>query len=466
MKVPELLSILSLLALCVTHTAAQTPAIAPAAASAGGASSTSVKLGNLDQQKDALLETYDSLKTPPRGAVELKKGNYRSVMLDKPCPFRVFSPVDPKWSTLKDEDRIASEGMRLVVYVMNLKGIARPSAADDRAIIEGLIKDGFLVVTVDFMGGRIKNHLELQKDISSLFCMFGGEWHAQQSYFTENRKTLLQYPGPNQGSSFTSFSYSRNSSMVEIPVNRAAIYVIPSGYTVEAHLVFKDNLPRQGEKEDDRKTLFMDIVYPKASRKTDRVPILLEGSSTGTGEFVVNANTPVLYSWLFNGYAFASMCFVKPVEGDHSHSLIHGLRYLQSQKARFSLSGKIGTAGISKSSRRCYFESNFRNQASDVDKEPYGNESSRVLVCMPAVGRYDRTVWENLDEDSPVLVLSWCHLNGDGKSNGDEQRSIREAYKKAGIADKCLYLSSPMAGHEYDIYHLTEIMEFFDKHCK
>ena len=38
----------------------------------------------------------------------------------------------------------------------------------------------------------------------------------------------------------------------------------------------------------------MNIVYPKAARKADRVPLLFEGSSTGTGEFVVNANTPIL----------------------------------------------------------------------------------------------------------------------------------------------------------------------------
>ena len=103
-----------------------------------------------------LLETDGSLKTPPAGAVELISGNYRSVMLDTPCPFRVFSPVAPKWPASKGEDRIACEGMRLVVYVMNLEGMPRPSTAADRAIIEGLIEDGFLVVAVDFRGGRIK----------------------------------------------------------------------------------------------------------------------------------------------------------------------------------------------------------------------------------------------------------------------------------------------------------------------
>ena len=292
----------------------------------------------------SLLEAHDSLKTPPAGAVELLRGNYQSVMLRAPCPYRVFAPVEPKWRVLQDEDRITSEGMRLVVYVMNLKGIPRPSVAADRAIIEGLIKDGFLVVAVDFQGGRIKDHLQLQKDINGLFCVFGGQWHTQQSYYTENRKNLLQYPGPNDGMSFTSFPYPGKSSNPRIPVNRAGIYVIPSGYTVEARVVFKEDIHGKDVRGNNRETLFMDIVYPKAARKADRVPLLLEGSSTGTGEFVVNANTPILYSWLFNGYAFASMCFLRPESGNQTHSLIDGLRHLQSHKERFSLSGKIGTA--------------------------------------------------------------------------------------------------------------------------
>lgn len=144
-----------------------------------------------------LLETHDSLGTPPEGAVELINGSYQSVMLDRPCPFRVFSPSTPGWAALEGEDRIASDGLRLVVYVMNLKGVPRPGTAADRAIMEGLIDDGFLVVAVDFKGGRMVDHLEFQKDINGLFCAFGGEWHTRQSYFTENRKKLLEYPGPN-----------------------------------------------------------------------------------------------------------------------------------------------------------------------------------------------------------------------------------------------------------------------------
>ena len=305
----------------------------------------------------------------------------------------------------------------------------------------------------------------MQKDINGLFCVFGGQWHTRQSYFTENRKMLLQYPGANEGKSFTSFPYRGKALTGKIPVNRAGIYVIPSGYTVEAHLVFKQKFRGTDARGQSRETLFMDVVYPKASRKTDRVPILFEGSSTAMGEFVVNANTPILYSWLFNGYAFASMCYAKPEGADQTSPVIHGLRYLQSQKERFSLSGKIGTAGISKSCASCYRESNVWNQNINVDKEPDGNELGRVQVCMPAVGGYPGAVWENLNDKSPALVLSWCHLNN-RKSNGDLHRAINEAYGKAGLADKCLYFSSPMAGHEYDVYHLNEIMAFFDKYCK
>jgi len=73
----------------------------------------------------------------------------------------------------------------------------------------------------------------------------------------------------------------------------------------------------------------------------------------------------------------------------------------------------------------------------------------------------DQTRWAT----TPALVLSWCHLNN-RKYNGDQHRAIHEAYKKAGLADRCLYFSSPKAGHEYDVYHVNEIMKFFDKYCK
>ena len=416
-------------------------------------------------QGGRLAETYDTLKNVPAGAVELTNGIYQSVMLKKPCPFRVFSPIDPKWPALIDKNDIPSKGMNLIVYVMNLNGVPRPSAAPDRLIIEDLIKDGFLVVAVDFAGGKIVNPLEMQKDINGMFCMFGGEWNAQQGYFTKNRKTLLEYPSPNAGSSYTSFDYSRDGRNFKIPINRGAIYVIPSGYTVKTHQKIKEialddnDINRFGFSENE---LFIDIIYPKPSNKTEKVPLLLEACSNGSGRSVINANTVILYSWPFNGYALASMSFCGYIR---YNTMIHALRYLQSKRVEYSLSGKMGTAGISKACLRCYNESNFKNQKCDADDEPYGKESNQVEVCMPAVGEYPKSVYENLDKNSPALLLSWNPLN-DPKDTGDLHRSISEAYKKAGIEDKCLYLSSPLAGHEYDVYHLNEIMSFFDRFCK
>ncbi len=44
------------------------------------------------QRTDAVLEAHASLRDAPAGAVEVKTGNYQSVMLGRPCTFRVFSP--------------------------------------------------------------------------------------------------------------------------------------------------------------------------------------------------------------------------------------------------------------------------------------------------------------------------------------------------------------------------------------
>ena len=414
-------------------------------------------------QGGRLAETYDTLKNVPAGAVELTNGIYQSVMLKKPCPFRVFSLIDPKWPAHNPKAVTESEGMRLVVYVMNLSGVPRPSAASDREVIEGLIKDGFLVVAVDFSGGRVKSPLDLQKDITGLFCMFGGSWHAKD--FKQNRMTLLEYPGPNAGMSFSEFNYSNGAVNTKVPVNRAGIYVIPSGYTVKAHQVIRrqihlneNDTKRHGVTEMDQ---FIDIVYPKPSAKTDKVPLLLEACADGSGLSVVYSATPVLYSWLFNGYAFASSNFISYTKYD---TTISALRYLDAEKERFSLSGRVGTAGISKTCLRCYTDSNFKPRKSDVDDLPYGKASNRVQICMPVVGDYT-DIWKSLDANSPALVLSWCVLN-DAKDKGDLHRAINEAYKQAGLGEQCLYLSSPLAGHEYDVYHLNEIMSFFDRFCK
>ena len=410
-------------------------------------------------------ETYKSLAIAPSGAIELTNGVYQSLMLKQPCSFRVFSPVDPKWPVYNPKDDMASAGMRLVVYVMNLNGVPRPSAATDREIIEGLIKDSFLVVTVDFAGGQFKDHLEMQKDINSLFCLFGGIWHTTRFWFTQNRKNLLEYPGPNGGMSYTDFNYSNGSVNNKIPVNRAGIYVIPSGYTVKSHHVFREKIQlnerdskRLGVTEMDQ---FIDIIYPMPSHKNIKVPLLLEASSTGSGLSVVSSNTTILYSWLFNGYAFASSNFISYTK---YFTTISALRYLQSEKKQFSLSGKVGVAGISKSGLKVYAESNFKPQKCIVDSLPYGKASNHVDVCMPVVCDYT-DVWKKLDVNSTPILLSWCELN-DLKDKGDLHRAIYDAYQKAGIGERCLYLPSPLAGHEYDVYHLNEIMNFFDKYCK
>ena len=86
-------------------------------------------------------------------------------------------------------------------------------------------------------------------------------------------------------------------------------------------------------------------------------------------------------------------------------------------------------------------------------------------VCMPVVGDVASTYWNNLSINSPAVVLSFNELNTVAP-NGPQLLAASEAYKKAGYGDKCLYFSSPLAGHEYDMYHLNEIMKHFDKFCK
>lgn len=444
------------------------------------------------------LETYESLSETPKGAVEVVNGEFKSITFDKSLPYRIFSPEKPdckKWdpnAPSKHKPTLAQEGMRLVVYVINLKGVPRPGSASDREIIEGLIKDNLLVVAVDYKGEHFEDHLGFQKDINKLFFTFGGKQNKFQGSL--NRKNLLEGGDWNNSSFFASFPFPEDGSKPltitergtyplagdkskQIPINRSAIYVIPSGYTVEAHVVINDKIKGtswptvKGKVGMDVDNLFVDIIFPKASAKTEKVPLLLDGSSAGSGDFVINVNTVCLYSWLFNGYALASMNYVhiKPFKLEQKvpkFTQIHAVRYLRWQKERFSLSGKIGTTGVSKSNFRCYVESNFKDQKTPVDLEPYGNEPSDVSVCMPAIGYFgNEKIWDNLDENSTPFVLTWGHKNGYG-FQGPALEELRDKYLAAGLKDKLLYIDEPIAGHEYNVYHLNAIMDFFDKFCK
>jgi len=445
------------------------------------------------------LETYESLSETPKGAVEVVNGEFKSITFDKSLPYRIFSPEKPdckKWdpnAPSKHKPTLAQEGMRLVVYVINLKGVPRPGSASDREIIEGLIKDNLLVVAVDYKGEHFEDHLEFQKDINKLFFTFGGKQNSIQGSLS--RKNLLEMGGEWSNSSFfASFPFPEDGSKPltitergtyplagdkskQIPINRSAIYVIPSGYTVEPHVVINDKIKGtswptvRGKVGMDVNKLFVDIIFPKASAKTEKVPLLLDGSSAGSGDFVINVNTVCLYSWLFNGYALASMNYVhmKPFKVEQKvpkFTQIHAVRYLRWQKERFSLSGKIGTTGVSKSNFRCYVESNFKDQKTPVDLEPYGDQPSDVSVCMPAIGYFgNEKIWDNLDENSTPFVLTWGHKNGYGLK-GPALEKLRDKYLAAGLKDKLLYIDEPIAGHEYNVYHLNAIMDFFDKFCK
>ncbi|MBD3675916.1 MAG: hypothetical protein HUJ26_20600 [Planctomycetaceae bacterium] len=423
--------------------------------------------------QDALLETHASLQKTPAGAIELAQGEYHSVMLDRSVPYRVFGPTKPEWDdseldpTFKPDQ--PKSGMPLVVYVLNLKMSApRPSSATDRAIIEDLIRRQFFVVAVDFTGGEVKDHLEWNKDISGLMHVFGGSYHTEQKWYLEKRKQLLIVPGPNAGKEYAAFEYPNQK---RVPINSARLYIAPSGYTVDVHQVFHKNLGVEFRDE-----LFYDIIYPMPSEKNEKLPLLLEISSTGKGTTVVNANTFVLYSWLFNGYAFASTCHVRlHKENPTIYPFVRTIRYLHSKKEKYSLNGVIGTAGISKSARRTFSESNFKPRETEIDSEPYGKESNKVSITMPAVPaalRLDERQWENypswehLHEDTPAIVLTWNHQNRDGDDDGSIYREVRDAYVRQGMGNKFFYKEVPQAGHEYDVYHLNEIMAFWDRFCK
>merc|ERR1719181_1672984 len=265
--------------------------------------------------------------------------------------------------------------MKLVVYVTNLLNITRPSDASDASIIEGLTKDNFLVAVVDYGGTHFRDPLQFQKDINLLWYIFSGGQAGENGSGLphDNRSELLEVNGPIWRDNHFILNFSLPGSSKQIAINKAAIYVIPSGYTVEARVVIeKGNAsnpigktwPRGGQTKNipnatNVTELFVDIVYPAAG-VTQNVPLLLAGSTSAALSdkcclpnpwypFIGTHFDITLFSWLFNGYAFANMNYVHmdPYGGryvlDTTFTQAHTVRYLRSHKDYFSLSGYIGT---------------------------------------------------------------------------------------------------------------------------
>lgn len=310
-------------------------------------------------------ETHESLATPPKGAVELVQSHYYSSLLKKEVPYRVLSPENPIWEKVEHRPNKTDipEGMPLAIYVLNIKTPApRPSSTSDRKIIEDLLKRQFLVVTVDFAGAEIHDHQEWAKDINGLTHVFGATSYLDSIWYSENRKKFLNLPGPNKGREITSFTFNGENGEIVLPIHRNRIYVLPPGYTVDYYHVINEGFEASPYQPD----LFMDIVYPMPGRDTKQLPVVLAQSSTGRGDHVMNSATFFLYSWLFNGYALAVSCNVKYLpENSEKYPIVHAIRYLRWKKNDFSLNGIVSTTGISKSSKRVFMESHFRDEKND-----------------------------------------------------------------------------------------------------
>ena len=171
----------------------------------------------------------------PAGSVEVASGTFPSIALNHSLEYRVYSPESPSWPPEYNPSTPEYNGMRIVVYVMNLTGVPRPSKASDTSIIRGLIQGGFLVTVVNYEGARVQDPLVFQNDVCLLYYAFGGN----QSTFVaahgnDNCQQLMEINGPSwrEADFFSSFPFPGNASK-RIPVNMGAVYVIPSGYTVE-----------------------------------------------------------------------------------------------------------------------------------------------------------------------------------------------------------------------------------------
>jgi sugar lactone lactonase YvrE len=422
--------------------------------------------GKREQPVDAdsgQRETHESPAIPPKGGVEVAQGDFFSTLLNKEVPYRVFCRENLTWAAEPAKGRKPA-GLPMAIYVLNIETPApRPSSASDRAIIEDLIGRGFLVATVDFTGAKVSDHEEWIRDILALIHVFGGSGLTHNEWHSENYLKFLNLPGPNEGREILSIPFNE----VDVPIHENRIYVLPPGYTVKnSHVINKDFgvSPTQP-------VLFMDIVYPMPGKETQKLPVVVAQTATGSGLDVMNNGTFVFYSWLFNGYALAVHCNVKlsgvPLESG-KYPIVQAIRYLRGNKDTFSLNGIVGTTGISKSSTRTWLESYFRGMEPVIKDGAFPEESSEVSINWPTCSHTlsSEAILSNLSKDSPALILTWGPYNNKGTDDGNQVEPARRAYLAKGLEDKLFYRQVPQQGHEYSVYILNDVMAFWDKFCK
>ena len=439
----------------------------------------------------------------------IETGKFCSPLLKRELGFRVFGPKGP-----------GDKAMITVVYVKN-PGIARIGTVSDSELIGSFVKQGMIVVEVDYERDSKAKGADMYSDIVHLYRVFGANRRNKPGTKAKLFGPLMdEFIGwdDSKVKTYDKFTADYMGNKVEYKINPLWVYVVPAGYTIDRNVEVCTI-------ESGERTLLhrMDVIHPAAPDKP--VPAVLEISTRmpvsdtyfrqrTKGRKLdeistvmpledpdkltrINRNSCYVSAWMMAGYAGVIM---DNVANHVTSKWIYGkamtvptgpnfpekraLRLLRGRKKHWGLSGKVAVMGISKCNMRAIMagliNEEIPNQSyvNQVDKGPYHKQSGRfdamITGGFPKRPQEHRMIMDYLSKDDPALV--WCQSVYPSRMKRPkyvQQLLEKETVLHEQIEKKCNELGVPdrsffrtPIGHDYDYVNLRDIISFVDLYLK
>ncbi len=426
----------------------------------------------------------EQLPSAARDPFPIETGTFRSPLLKRDLAFRVFAP-----------DRPDGEPMPTVVYVKNLAS-TRLGTVPDNEVIPSFLKEGMLVVEVDYQGDSLAKGAEMYKDVVHLYRVFGAN-HGIDPDKRSFSPLMDEFIGwdDERITTYEKFVADRDGEKIEYRINPLWVYVIPEGYSIQRNVEVSTI-----ETEKRRVVHRMDVIHPASPARP--VPTVLEISTTIQAEDPafytrINRNSCYVFTWTMAGYAGV---ILDNVANNVTSMSIYGrqmtvpagphfpekraLRLLRARKNEWGLSGKVAVMGISKSATRAIMAGLVGNERPngeyviEADKGAYAGQPDRFDAMIAGGFPWPMDKWQMildyLSDDDPVLV--WCqstYLSRMGRPDYVEQVRSKENFLREQIEKRSdafglpyqTFFGTPI-GHDFDYIYLRYIIEFLDPYMK
>ena len=421
---------------------------------------------------------------PSTGFLPIQAGKFRSPLLKRELPFRVFAPKEHNGKPLP-----------AVVYLKNLP-VPRTGKATDSELIQSFLKEGMLAVEVDYQGDSLARGADMYTDVLYLYRVFGANHgiDPNKSSFSTIMDEFIRWDDE-RITTYEKFIADRGPEKIEYRIDPLWVYVIPEGYTIDRDI-------EVSAIQTDKRTVVhrIDVIHPASPAKG--VPAVLEISTTIQAEDPalytrVNRNSCYAFTWTMAGYA---AIILDNVANHVTSTSIYGkqmivptgphfpekqaLRLLRDRKSDWGLSGKVAVMGISKSCLRAIMAALINNERPngkyfiEVDKGPHADQSDRfdamIAGGFPRKSDQWQAILDYLSDDDPVLV--WCQSTYLGRMRRPdyvEELRAKEVFLRDKIEKKsnALGLSSQIffgtpIGHDFDYVYLRYIISFLNPYMK